>query len=94
MSTNVIFELTGTARVLARKTRVPLTVPQNGTWHDIVAALAQAVPSLVGDVITKDKRNLVGGYVINVNGRYSIPHLDTRIDCSSGDSLTLLEDAC
>jgi molybdopterin-guanine dinucleotide biosynthesis protein A len=61
-------ELFGVARLKAKTTTVPLVLPEGAELRDALAALAEAVPSLVGPVLTLDRHALVNGYTCNVNG--------------------------
>ena len=92
MSKTITFQLDGTARVLTKQKEIPITVAPNATWRDVIAALAQAAPALIGDVITKDRRNLVG--TLNRNGKESIRDLDTVAMLSDADFLMIVEEAC
>jgi hypothetical protein len=89
---NVTIQLDGTARVLTRRKEIQLFVAPGGTWRDVIAALAQAAPGLVGEVITLDKSNLVG--TLNRSGKESIRDLDAQVALSDEDYLMILEDAC
>jgi hypothetical protein len=57
-----------------------------------MTALAQAAPAVVGDVITKDKRDLIG--TLNRNGKISIRDLDAVAILSEDDFLMIVEEAC
>jgi molybdopterin-guanine dinucleotide biosynthesis protein A len=61
-------ELFGVARLLAHTREVSLTLPRQATIAHVLTALADALPVLVGPVITPDRARLVDGYACNVNG--------------------------
>ena len=61
-------ELFGVARLKAKTATVSLTLATNAHLGDALHALAQAVPTLVGPVLTPSCSTLVPGYVCNVNG--------------------------
>ena len=61
-------ELFGAARMVAQVPEVPLVLRPGATLADVLAALADSVPVLVGPVIGGDDHRLVEGYVCNVNG--------------------------
>jgi molybdopterin-guanine dinucleotide biosynthesis protein A len=65
---SLVVELFGVARLKAKTTAVPLALPEGAQLRDALAALADAVPSLVGPVLTLDRHALVNGYSCNVNG--------------------------
>jgi hypothetical protein len=92
MNINVTIQLDGTARILAKRKEIYLTVETNATWREVITELANAAPALVGAVIAKDKRSLVG--TLNRSGKESIRNLDAQVDLSAGDFLMILEDAC
>jgi molybdopterin-guanine dinucleotide biosynthesis protein A len=64
----LVFELFGVARLKAKTATVPLVLPEGAELRDAFAALAEAVPALVGPVLTVDRHALVNGYICNVNG--------------------------
>jgi hypothetical protein len=94
MSKNLVFEFSGVVRVLARQREAYLTIADTATWRDVLAALASATPALVGEVIAKDRRSLIGDYLINVNGELTINHLDERVEAPDGAHLIFLTDTC
>lgn len=94
MSKTIVFEASGIVYALGRQRRVVLTVADNATWEDVIAALARAVPALVGDVIGKDRRHLVSDYLINVGGRVTIQDLSAIAEIAEGEQFVLLSDLC
>jgi molybdopterin-guanine dinucleotide biosynthesis protein A/molybdopterin converting factor small subunit len=81
-------ELFGVARLKAKTDRVSLTLPAGAHLVDALAALAVAVPALVGPVLTADSHILTAGYACNLNGTDFSPDLATLLH--SGDSLLIL----
>ena len=95
MSKTVILETNGVVYIIARQREIKVTVADNATWRDVVAALAQAAPALVGDVIAKDRRSLLGDFLINVGGTQTIQDLDTAIGpLEDNMHFVLLSDLC
>lgn len=94
MGKKVTVELIGPARIQAGRKEVIITVEDDATWRDVVAALAQALPVLVGQVITEDRRDLIGSYLLNVGGRRTVYDLDEKAQIEEGDLLSLLEETC
>jgi hypothetical protein len=94
MSKKVTVELTGTARILAGRREVSIKVQDGVTWRDVIAALAQASPALVREVITKDRRDLVGSFILNLGGAHTIHDLDEEARLEEGDHLALLSETC
>ena len=85
-------KLDGISRVLTKRKEIVLTVAPGASWRDVVAALAKAAPALVGDVITRDKRGLLGTH--NRSGKVSIRDLDALAVLSEDDFLMIVEEAC
>jgi predicted RNA-binding protein with EMAP domain len=94
MSKTVVVETSNIVYALARQREIRLALRDNATYADLVAALAQAVPALVGEVISKDKRHLVGDYLLNVGGRVSVQDLSQVADIREGERVIFLTDAC
>lgn len=81
-------ELFGVARLLAKTSEVPLAVPANATFPDVFAALAEKLPMLVGRVIDSERRDLLSGYTVNINGREFVRGFHGTIN--AGDSIIIL----
>jgi molybdopterin-guanine dinucleotide biosynthesis protein A len=81
-------ELFGVARLLARTSEVSLALPAGATFAEALAALAEQLPVLVGQVISPDRRRLVDGYACNVNGLVFV-RTPTAV-VHPGDSLVIL----
>ena len=81
-------ELFGVARLVANAREVSLALAPGATMSDVVAALADKVPALVGRVIAADRRTLVDGYACNVNGIEFIRSGAAPVE--SGDSVVIL----
>ncbi|GEM_PF-1269218 len=95
MSKTVILETSGVVYIMVRQREIRVTVADNATWRDVIAALAQAAPGLVGEVIAKDRRSLLGDYLINVGGAQTIQDLDMAIGpLEDNTHLLLLNDLC
>jgi hypothetical protein len=94
MSKRLVFEFNGVVRILARQREVQLTIVDNATWRDVVAALSSAAPALVGEVIAKDRRSFVGDYLINIEGTTTVSDLDETVTAADGAHLILLNDLC
>ena len=95
MSKTVILETNGIVYMIARQREIKVTVADNATWRDVVFALAQAAPKLVGEVIAKDRCSLLGDFLINVGGTQTIQDLDTAIGpVEDNTHFVLLSDLC
>lgn len=95
MSKTIVLEATGVVYIIARQHEVKVTVADNATWRDVIAALARAAPTLVGEVIAKDRRHLLGDYLLNMDGTQTIQDLDAPVGpLAENTRLVLLTDAC
>lgn len=89
----VTIELVGTARLSAGKKEVSLAVEEGALWRDVVAALAQEVPVLVGRAITEDKCSLISPHQFYFGGRF-ITDLDEKARLKESARISLLEGTC
>ena len=81
-------ELFGGARLRAKIARVNLTLAQGATLSDVLSALADRLPVLVGPVITLDAKGLSSGHACNVNGRNFVR--DASFEIHAGDSVFII----
>lgn len=91
MSKKVAVELIGLARRHVGQDTVTVSVQEGATWRDVIGALAEASPALVGKVVSEDGRTLLGSYVLNLGGRRSIYDLDEEATVEAGARLSLLD---
>ena len=91
MSKSATVDLIGVARIVAGRKEIFLTLTDDATWRDAIAALARAAPGLVGEVIATDRRKLVGNYAFNLGGRTFVQDLDEEMQPPQDDSLTLMD---
>jgi molybdopterin-guanine dinucleotide biosynthesis protein A len=88
VSDSVTVELFGVARLLAKTSVVSLTLPQPASLSDVLTALAQRLPVLVGRVINPDGAALVSGYACNINGLNFTRSPVTKVN--PGDKILIL----
>jgi molybdopterin converting factor small subunit len=81
-------ELFGMARLIAKTKIVELQLPQEATLADLLVALAEQLPSLVGRVISPEKNNLMSGCACNVNGLEFVRDPDVKI--RTGDKILII----
>jgi molybdopterin converting factor small subunit len=81
-------ELFGTPRLRAGRRQLELALPAAARCQQVIQALAEACPALVGPVLREDWSGLQDGYVFNLNGTAFLSG-DT-IALQPGDSLLLL----
>lgn len=80
-------ELFGTPRLRAGRREVELDLPAQASRQQVIQALAEACPALVGPVLGEDLNRLQEGYVFNLNGASFLAG-DVFL-LQSGDSLLL-----
>ena len=84
-------ELFGVARLKAKTAHVGLTLPADADLGTALAALAEAVPALVGPVLVQDADKLVQlvpGFACNMNGQAFVRDMGTAVQ--AGDSILIL----
>jgi molybdenum cofactor guanylyltransferase len=85
---SVMVELLGLARLTTQREQVELRVAPHGLLSRIVAALADALPALVGLAIQPEGDRLASGYLLYRNGRE--PLREGEVSLAAGDQLLLL----
>lgn len=83
----ITVELFGTARLKAGVQELELSVRSPVTVSNIMEAMANICPSLIGDIISHDRSELVNSHILNLNG-LSFVNSDP-IDLKTGDKLLL-----
>ncbi len=81
-------ELFGVARLLAKRSEVSLSLPEEATVSHVYWALAEKLPVLVGRVIAADKSSLSKGYACNINGLVFVRKHDAKI--KTGDRIFII----
>jgi molybdopterin converting factor small subunit len=81
-------ELFGMPRLRAGRREVELELPAETSRQQVMHALAEACPALVGPVLGEDLNGLQDGYVFNLNGTAFLS--GDSISLQPGDSLLLL----
>jgi molybdopterin converting factor small subunit len=83
---SISVELFGVARLLAQTQTVSLVLPEAATLGQVLAALAEKLPVLVGRAINSD--GLLAGYTCNINGLDFVRAPSAKI--KSGDKIFIL----
>jgi len=81
-------ELFSVARLLAKTSKIDLTLPREATLADVLAALSDRLPVLVGPVIATDKKSLTSGNACNINGRTFVR--DPKAPVQPGDNIFII----
>ena len=87
VSVCVRIELFGGARLVSGKGEVAARLPARANSDDVAAALAAAIPELVGVAVSADGRALLSSYVANLNGAAFIEC--ERVALNEGDRIYL-----
>jgi len=85
-SISISVELFGVARMLAKTQLVSLDLAQGATLAQVLSALAERLPVLVGRVITSE--GLISGYTCNINGLDFVRAPSAKVN--SGDKIFIL----
>ena len=80
-------ELFGSARILSGMRRIEIAVPEISETGDLVSALADECPELLGRVLLEDLSGLKESHTFNLNGEHFLGQGEVRL--SPGDSLLL-----
>lgn len=91
MSKSLKVELMGAARIVAGRREVGVSLAEDATWRDAAGAVGREAPALVGEVIAKNKRDLVGGYAFNLGGRDFVLDLDEVVEPPESGHVTLMD---
>jgi molybdopterin-guanine dinucleotide biosynthesis protein A len=81
-------ELFGVARLLAKTGAVSVSLPREATLSNVLSALAERLPVLVGRVINSDRSSLFSGYACNINGLDFVRNGSARVH--PGDKIFIL----
>jgi len=87
-------ELTGPARIASGKQYVFIEVPADARGKDILQALAQAEPKLLGLAIAPDCNELLWPYLLDIDARHTIQDFDAPLELSAESDLALLTIPC
>ena len=81
-------ELLGVARLRAKIKTVSLELPGDASLAQVLLALSERLPNLVGPVIAPARDNLVRGQACNINGREFVR--DFAVKIHSGDRIFIV----
>ena len=85
---SILVELYGTPRLRSGRREIALELRPEASRKEVVLALAEACPELVGHAICHDLNDLDQGFVFNHSGRTFLS--GDRFSFQPGDTLLLL----
>ena len=80
-------EIFGLARMISGRRYVSIDVAATSRIRDLVSALSESCPELVGKVIAEDRCTLESSYIFNLNGTAFVSGGPLKL--SAGDTLLL-----
>ena len=86
-SINLRVELFGSARMISGRREIEIAVGKKSSPAELVAALGEVCPELVGQVIAQDGQRLQESYTFNLNGTSFVD--DEPVQLTRGDTVLL-----
>ena len=86
---NVLVEFTGLSRVLTGQVEQSLCLSASAELHDVVQAISDKYPALVGEVIESDERSLIPTNLFSINGEQILHEGQLQYIPNDGDRLIL-----
>ena len=83
-------ELLGLSRLVTGQREVSLELDDEATYRDIVRALSEQYPALIGNVIQSDRKSLQAPNIFNLNARQMIQSKQMENPLSEGDRIILM----
>ena len=83
-------ELLGLSRLVTGQREVSLDLDSGATYRDIVRALSEQYPALIGNVIQSDKESLQAPNIFNLNARQMIQSKQMENPLNEGDRIILM----
>lgn len=87
---NITVEFTGITRAITGEREATLSLPDQATYQQVVRALGEKYPGLVGVMIAPDGATLLNANVFCKNGDEIIPPDSLDASPADGDRLILL----
>ena len=66
---NIEVEFIGVSRVLSGVSKENFTIPNNGSYRDVITELSRNFPVFYGQLIDPDKRTFIGSSMFNIDGK-------------------------
>jgi molybdopterin converting factor small subunit len=83
-------ELLGLSRLVTGQREVSLDLDSEATYRDIVRALSDEYPALIGNVIQSDRESLQAPNIFNLNARQMIQSKQMENPLNEGDRIILM----
>jgi molybdopterin converting factor small subunit len=83
-------EMLGLSRLVTGEREVSLSLEQGATYQDVVRALSEKYPALIGNVIQSDRKNLQAPNVFNLNARQMVQSKQMENPLDEGDRIILM----
>jgi molybdopterin converting factor small subunit len=83
-------ELLGLSRLVTGQREVSLDLDSEATYRDIVRALSEKYPALIGNVIQSDRESLQAPNIFNLNARQMIQSKQMENPLNEGDRIILM----
>jgi len=80
----------GLSRLVTGQREVSLELKEQATYRDIVRALSEMYPALIGNVIQSDKESLQAPNIFNLNARHMIQSKQMENPLNEGDRIILM----
>ena len=89
-SMNLTVELTGAARAVTGVKIIPLELPEEAVYRDIIRILAARYPALIGLLIAPDGETFLSSNLFVINGDLAAPAMLMDEHPRSGEALILM----
>jgi molybdopterin converting factor small subunit len=83
-------ELFGLPRLIAGESVVTFSLKDQATFRDVVRALVQQYPDMVGDVVQADGETMQAPNILNLDGRRMIQPHEMDESPSDGDRIIVM----
>ncbi len=90
----VTVEFLGSAYVAAGRRSISFECPDRCSVRELIAALAKAMPRLVGRVIADSREELIHPNVLDVGGLRVLANLDEVLDLTQNSSFAIGQVPC
>jgi len=86
----VQIELFGLSRLIAGEREITLELPQGSTFRDVVRALVDRYPGMIGDVVQGDCETMQAPNILNLDGKRMIQPHQMDEGLHDGDRIILM----